>query len=515
MSTPRNVLWLMADQWHADALACCGSQVRTPNLDALAADGVLFERAYAVNPICGPSRASFLTGQYCHTHGLQGNTNALFSGECPTNLGAAFRRAGWRTGLTGKAHLPRQWIEDGFEFIRYTDLCDADPADPETCHYFRHLCELGLEGWYEEGSPRPGSVGENDGSAPADLPYAHSIERFTGDETLRFLRAGAGDHRPFFVTMSFQRPHAPMRPAPEHFDRYDPDTIELPPSAVDWLERRFAGKPAWMAERLDGSGYPWAHGEQGLRRLIASYYCLIEAIDEEIGRVIAELKDRGLYANTVICFNADHGDFNGDHGLFHKNLGIYESIQRIPFILRLPDGPRGVRRRQLIESIDMHPTLCEACGIAVPEGVEGRSLLPIVYRDEPGRDECLCEYAWRFEGRPWRFNALRTDRWRLVYHGLGHGGELYDHTSDPGEITNLWHDPAHAEIRFELLQRLFDRVNDYRSPLDMDDDRRLAHAERYLPVTRLHKQGNDWPTLKAAIEARVPNRGEVPAQLVT
>ncbi|MDA3962609.1 MAG: sulfatase-like hydrolase/transferase [Planctomycetota bacterium] len=508
MSTRPNVLWLMADQWHAKALSCCGSQVRTPHLDAIAADGVLFERAFAVNPICGPSRASFLTGQYCHTHGLQGNNNVCYTGGGETNIGALFQRRGWRTALTGKAHLPRAWVEDGFEFIRYTDLCDADPRDPTTCHYFQYLCERGLDGYYEEGYARPGTVGENDGSGPADLPYEHSIERYTGDETLRFLRDGRDDERPFFIKMSFQRPHAPMRPAREYYDKYDPASIELPANSADWLENRFASKPEFIRKKLQGSHYPYAHGEDGLKRLIASYYALIEAIDAEIGRVVAELKEQGLYDNTIICFNADHGDFNGDHGLFHKNLGIYDSIQQIPFILRVPGGPKGVRRSQLIESIDMYPTLCEVAGLAVPAGVEGTSLLPIVYDDAPGRDECLCEWSWGNGPVP-RINALRTDRYRLVYYNHEVGGELYDHDQDPGEMFNLWLDPAYATVRCELQERLFDRVNQYACPLIMADDAHIAKANRYTPTPRLHGHGNDWPTLKAAIEARVPNRGPV------
>ncbi len=492
-----NVLWIMADQFNARCMSFLGSQARTPNLDALAADGVSFDRAYANNPICAPSRICFLTGQYLHTHGLQGNRVCTWADGNPDSLAALFRRSGWRTGLFGKAHMPRIWNEEGFERLAYTDLADADPADPTTCHYFRRLDERGLAGWYEEGTARPGSPGHLDGSAAADLPYEHSIEHFTGNETLRFLENG-DDERPFFIQMSFQRPHAPIRPAAEHFDLYDPDDIELPDSAVDWFERGFAGKPEHLVEALrGGSTYPLADEPATLRRVLASYYALITCIDMEVGRVLDRLRETGQYDNTIVIFTADHGDFAGEHGLFHKNFGIYESIQRIPFILRTPDGPRGQRRRQIIESVDLYPTLCELCGLEAPDDVEGVSVMSVVKNaDAAGKAEALCEWSWF--GDPPRINALRTDRYRLVYYNHSADGELYDHETDPGEIDNLWNEPDHAAVRWDLLTRLFDRVNSYRAPLEMRDDKVIADRHRFMPAQVVQFGRADWDRLREA-----------------
>ncbi len=504
-----NVLWIMTDQHNANCLGFLGSQVRTPNLDSLAAEGVSLSRAYCNNPICAPSRASYMTGQYVHTHGMQGNYVAMYPERNPETLAALFRRSGYRTGLLGKGHIPRAWMNEGFERMRFTDLCDAEPTDPRTCHYFQHLCDEGLGGWYEDGSPRPGHRGDHDGTAAAVLPYEHSIERFTGDETVRFLEDGRDDDRPFFAWMTFQRPHAPMTPAREYFDLYDPDKIRLPESAVDWFERRFSGKPRHIVERLrDGSGYPLADADpEALKTVLAAYYAMIECIDMEIGRAFAWLRERDEWENTIVVFSADHGDFAGEHGLFHKNMGIYESIHRVPFMLRYPGGPTGDRADGIIESVDLYPTLCELAGIQAPEGVEGSSILPVIDGRSDGKEEALCEWSWG--GAFGRINALRTRGHRIVYYGREEGGELYDCEADPGEIENLWGDPAHADVRREMTERLFDRVNQYRAACEFQDDRRLSERDRFTPRELVHKRRKGWAELEEAYTTPSPARGPI------
>ncbi|MBI4977393.1 MAG: sulfatase-like hydrolase/transferase [Spirochaetes bacterium] len=213
-----------------------------------------------------------------------------------------------------------------------------------------------------------------DGSGPTKHPYEHSIERYTGNETLRFLDE-RDTERPFFIHMSFQRPHAPIAPSKAHFGLYDPKRLTLPEGSSDLFRNGFAGKPRFMIEHIERHGtYPLAKDETALRRCLASYYALITAIDGEIGRVLDHLTESGDIENTIIFYTADHGDFAGEHGLFHKNFGIYESIHRIPFLLSRPGGPRGGRFDGLVESVDLYPTLCELAGIPLPAGRDGTPL---------------------------------------------------------------------------------------------------------------------------------------------
>lgn len=495
-----NVLWLMSDQHNAMALGCAGHpDVRTPNLDAIARRGIHFRQAFANNPICSPSRICFMLGQYMHTHGMFGNNHAEWPEPEPETLACRFRRYGYQTALFGKSHMVRRWDSDGFERVRYTDLCDASRGDPATCHYFSYLQERGLADWYEEGTPKPGQASTMDGSAPAALPYEHSIERYTGDQTLAFLEE-RDRSRPFFVHMSFQRPHAPIAPAREFFDLYDPDCLTLPASARDYFENRFAGKPAFLRDTLaKGCGYPLADPDPArLRRCLASYYALITCIDQEIGRVLQKLEAEGELENTIVFYTADHGDFAGEHGLFHKNFGLYDSICRIPFLLSWPGGPQGVVRDDLVESVDLYPTLCELCDVPVPDGREGRSLVPVGHGAGSDRDAVFTEWDW------WRLrrkvSAIRTADFRLVFYGGEEGGELYDHRDDPGEVVNRWDEPAYAGVRLDLLERLFSFTQRYRTKTEFSDDQRLDGEHLHSPTRLLHKGRRYWSRLLAAYE---------------
>ena len=485
----------MPAAWDAPATPTC----RRPNLDRIAAGGVHFRQAFANNPICSPSRICFLSGQYMHTHGMFGNDHAEWPGPQPEGIARQFRSYGYQTGLFGKSHMVRRWDEEGFERIRYTDLCDATRDDPLTCHYFAYLAERGLADWYEDGSPKPGQQYTLDGSAPAKLPYEHSIERYTGNQTLEFLEE-RDRARPFFVQMTFQRPHAPIAPAREYFDLYDPAALTLPDSARDYFENRLAGKPDFLRQTVaNGCLYPLADPDQGrLRRCLASYYALVTCIDLEIGRVLKRLADDGELGNTIIFYTADHGDFAGDHGLFHKNFGLYDSICRIPFLLSWPGGPQGIACDELVESVDLYPTLCELCGVPLPEGREGRSVAPVALGEAPGKEATFAEWDW------WRLHrkvaAIRTRDYRLVFYGGKEGGELYDQRRDPGEVDNLWDDPTHLPVRAELTERLLEFTQGYRTETDFARDQRLGREQANSATKLIHKHRRYWSRLQEAYQ---------------
>jgi choline-sulfatase/uncharacterized sulfatase len=498
MNPRPNILFLMSDQHNA---ACAGfaghPTVCTPNLDALARQGVRFNHAYCNNPICSPSRICFITGQYAHTHGFLGNNNTEWPHGNLDTLGAVFRRHGYQTAMIGKDHTIRRWDEEAYEHIRYVDLTDAHPSDPRTCHYFQYLVDQGVADLYEDGTLPPDHENNIKGCAIARLPYEHTNEHYTGEESLKFLQ-NRDRRRPFYLQMSFERPHPNWMPSPEHADLYSAADIQLGPDASDWWEHQWAGRPQFIRDQV--AALMKGKSREDFKKMLAHQFALITVIDMEIGRVLDHLRQTGEIDNTIIIYTADHGDFAGDHGICNKNIGIYESIQRIPLLLRYPGGPQAEARDGIVESIDLFPTLCELADVPVPQTCEGRSFLSHALGKSRGKPQALCE--WDFPQPQRFFNALRTDQYRLVYYDHDRGGELYDHQSDPHEMHNLWEDPDHQSIRLRLMEQLFDRVNRYRRNTDFDADRRQATANRLTPTFLIHKNCGKWSDIASAAALR-------------
>lgn len=497
MPSRHNVLYIMTDQHNADCLSCAGHpNVRTPNIDRIAEAGVRFTHSYCNNPICAPSRVSFVTGQYCHTHRILGNDIFELDDRNPNTLGATFRRSGYQTALIGKGHMVRAWDDEAYEHIRYCDLCDADRGDIRRHHYFKELVEANLADLYEDGAlPRDhDAIVKKHGVAK--LPYHYTNEAFTGRETCGFLQTRDLD-RPFFVHMSFERPHPHWMPAAEHADLYNPADIVLGPDAADWWEHQWAGRPEFIRRMIASRMAAFATPDE-LKKALAAHFALITVIDMEIGRVLDLLEQQGELDNTVIVFTSDHGEFAGDHGIYDKNVGIYESIHRMPFLISYPGSPQATVSDAIIESVDLFPTLCELAGVTPPEGLDGRSIVPEVEGRGPGKPFAICE--WDFPPPQRFFNAIRTRRYRLTYYSHDQGGELYDHEEDPYEMHNLWDSPAHRDVRLDLLELLFDQVNHYQRKTDMDTDARLQQETR-LSVTRLiHKRAHRWSEFEGFAE---------------
>ncbi|MFW6162721.1 MAG: sulfatase [Planctomycetota bacterium] len=494
-----NVLWVMSDQHNAACMGHAGRSVRTPHLDALAERGVRFTQAFCNNPICAPSRVSFITGQHPHTHRHLGNNLRDFPQLNPDTLSALARRHGYQTALIGKGHMIHRWDVEGFEHIRYCDLCDADRDDPLTTHYFRYLYDHGLADRYDLGSLPSDHPGKGTHWFVSDIPHEHSLEVWTGRETRAFLE-GRDRRRPFFVQMSFQRPHAPLSPSPERAHMYRPEDCDIPSSARDLFERAFATKPSYQRERVAGrGGYPFVPADEDeLRRQLTHYFALVTIIDEEVGRVLDTLRDQGELENTVIVYAADHGDFAGDHGLMQKNLGIYESIHRIPFLLWYPGCPAGRQVAELVESVDLYPTLCELMDVPAPDGVEGRGLIPVIENGAAGKDAIVCEWSWgRDAGMT---HAIRTQDFRLVYYGHGQEGELYDRRTDPDELINRYAEAAYAPVRLELTERLLDHVMQYEKRSDAARDRAETHRTRNAMTRLLHKRATPWADIEELYE---------------
>lgn len=461
----------MSDQHAAHALGCYGNpDVRTPVLDQLAREGVRFANAFSNSPICGPSRCSFLSGQYVPSHGVTANTIRDAHLESRSNVAAHFRRHGYQTAIIGKAHLPRLWVDEGFEYQRLSDPADTDNGDPLTSCYYRHLVEQGLGDEWDLGKLHPPHPGADMSAFTSRLPYEHSIEHWTGDEALAFLRQ-RNKQRPFFCKVSFQRPHDPIAPSFDSPHTYTVNDLTLPASATDYFERAFEGKPAFQqAYARDGhGGYPYrSRSREELREQMAAYYSLITSIDAEIGRVIEELRTSGELANTLIVYHSDHGDFSGQHGLMLKNFGIYESIHCFPLILRFPEQVNAGCFEGIVESVDLAPTFCDLAGIQPEAAYDGRSLAQMASGNEPSKSEACCVWDFPLLNQK-HVVAVRSKNYRLVYYlNNPDDGELYDRNRDPDELENRFHDPALRNVRLDMTERLLRHCGNFRRRLSFD-----------------------------------------------
>lgn len=471
-----NILLLMADQFNARCLGAeSHADARTPHLDGLAAGGTRFSRAYVQNPICTPSRMSWLSGLYPHNHGYYG----LWGPNAPW-LPHAFsvtREAGWRTGAMGKLHCPIGWLEP------YLDVgCEAYglPAAGRASDYAAYLEERGLLHLRDDHKLPEWAALDGQGQGldarSSQLPYEHSVDAWTAREAMSFLRAHAarGGVSPFLLYASFPRPHQVWTPAQEFWDLYDEETLTLPPNAGNTL----ADRPPHVHEQLRQRDDPWQWvfeprtWERGFRRALHGYLACVSQVDHAVGEVLAALDELGLRDETLVVFGADHGGFAGDHGIVEKAPGVgFEAVCRIPFIWSLPGRPDLVHPGHvpdaLVESVDFLPTALALAGVASPPQCDGHDLSALLRADSVTvREAAFTENVWS--------RRVRTDRWSYVHYlpqmlpdatSSGELGELYDMRADPWEQHNLYGKPEHAETVAALQRHLLDWFTSTQHPI--------------------------------------------------
>jgi arylsulfatase A-like enzyme len=490
MTGRRNVLWIMCDQLRHDYLGCAGHPtIRTPNIDALAARGVRFANTFVQSPICGPSRMSFYTGRYVHSHGSTWNGVPLRAGE-PT-LGDHLRAEGVRTVLVGKTHMkadvegmmrlgidPETEIgvrisECGFEpYERDDGLHPYGPYDPEP-RYDTHLRDKGYEGenlweeWANSGEDADGEILSgwllSHADKPARIEEPDSETPYMTDRAMEFIRAAKDDDRPWCLHLSYIKPHWPyIAPAPYH-DMYGAGDV-VPPIRSE--EERRDPHPvygSYMQERVSR-----AFSRDAVREhVIPAYMGLITQIDDHVGRLMAFLEEEGLAEDTLIVFTADHGDYLGDHWLGEKEL-FHDMSVKIPLIVVDPaaeaDATRGTVIEAIVEAIDLAPTFLEFFGgQPKPHVLEGRSLMPLLHGETPawrGHAISECDYAMRKARTDHgqsvadsRMFMVFDGRWKYV-HAEGMRPMLHDLETDPDEFVDLGADPALQAERDRLEEAL-------------------------------------------------------------
>jgi arylsulfatase A-like enzyme len=450
---PLNVLFLMSDDMRPE-LASYGSRfnVHSPNIDALGAHGVRFDRNYCQFPLCNPSRSSMFTGRKpVDTHVL-GNNNAV-TNEHPD----------WTT-------LPRLFREHGYTTLRSGKLFHAGMDDPKGWSEFDGDVE----------SMKPTQLGTRmnlprvqipmpDGSMPP-LPNneraEHSDEILvldgdgegSGDDlvvkrTIQYLRTVAADPKtPFFVGCGFSKPHSPPQAPQRFFDMYDPTKIQLPPDFAAWPTVPPGFPKAAIRPRNADLFIGRGASEDEARQVIRAYLASISWADWNLGRVVAELERLGLRDSTAIVFVADHGYQLGEKGKWSKAGSLFEGGTRIPLIIDMP-GAKGNGRSctRTVQSIDVYRTLCDLAGLAAPASVEGTSLVPLLHDPRAAWDRPAYS-IWSEDGKSIHGTSVRTEQWRYAEFGkdAANGAMLFDVHADPMELTNLADDPRHKSVRAEL-----------------------------------------------------------------
>ncbi len=465
-----NILFICTDQQRFDSLGCYGNvHVQTPTIDRLAQEGVLFEQCYVQSPVCSPSRASLLTGQYVHSHGLWANGVSL-PAHAPL-FSKALAEEGYDCGLIGKWHLsacfqgrtePR--LDDGFRVFEWAH----DPTHGSPQNQYHRWLEAKHPELYAQairhGTGRQGHKTVPFDTMPTEAHYSHWV----GEQSIAFLEDERAADTPFFLWVNFFDPHHPFSAPQEYLDRYDPATLPAPIGYAGELESKPEIQRQASQKSYGGHAAGFTeHSAAEIQEIIAAYYAMISLIDDEVARILDRLQALGLDENTLVIFTSDHGEMLGDHQLLLKGPMLYEAAVHVPLILRWPGHlPAGERRSQLVQWIDLNPTFLEAAGVAVQPGNQGQSLLPLGRGDADAftRGWALCEY--RDSGHPYQppvhTTMLRRDRYKLiVYHGAPASdrpreGELYDLAADAQELHNLWADPAYREIKVGLQEMLLD-----------------------------------------------------------
>lgn len=456
--TRPNVVLVLCDDIRWDALSCAGHPyLKTPNIDALAAEGLYFENMFCTTSLCSPSRASILSGLYAHAHGVTNNFT-----DYPEDLESFPRRlqdTGYSTAYIGKWHMGEQ----------------SDEPRPGFDHFVTHK---------GQGSYFDTEFNFNGQDRRVVPGYYTTV---VTDMAIDWI--GEQSEKPFLLVLGHKAPHSFYFPEPKYEDAFDDVEVNYPHSAF-----KLGDKPEWMTKRLYtwhgiyGPLFEWrkdfpndkAEGVLHFADMVRAYWGTILSVDDSVGRLVAHLRERDELDNTMFIFMGDNGLLEGEHGMVDKRTAHEPSI-RIPMIIRYPgltpEGPKRVAGQVL--TVDVAPTIVDVCRAEPMQNIHGRSIRPLVSGDAASwRDAWFYHYNYekQFPYTP-NVRAIRTDRWKYIRypHGDGspdrHRAELYDMKNDPHELNNLAQSPDQQARIAELRQRLDELMRETgiehdRMPLD-------------------------------------------------
>ncbi len=462
-----NILWICSDQQRWDTLGCYGNTfVDTPNLDRLAGQGALFGSAYCQSPVCTPSRASFLTGRYPRTTRCRQNGQDIPGDEVLVTKILADQ--GYTCGLSGKLHLSacfptvcpemEERIDDG-----YTDFHWSHHAGGGWGRNNAYWDWLREKGAFFETAPRPDTPWVRMG-----MPEELHQTTWCVEKACDFVRQRTADAGPWIFSINMYDPHHGFDPPEESMNRYMDrlDAIPLPP----YHEGELTDKPPYQAFDHAGAygqraGHPYEQMTEKDHRMVrAAYWAMCDLIDAQVGRLLDLLEETGQIENTIVIYTSDHGEMLGDHGIYLKGPYFYEPAVHVPLIISCPGSIVPKRVTGIVELMDLAQTILDAAGVKHHPGMQGKSLWPILTGQAPAdchHDDVYCEY---YNAMPWhqdpsaQLTMVRTDRYKIVVDHSNSGGELYDLDVDPGELSNLWNDPAARDVKTDMLLRLCNRM---------------------------------------------------------
>ncbi len=478
--TPPNIVFFCTDQQRADLLGCMGHpQIRTPNIDALARRGVLLRNLYVQGTVCMPSRASILTGRYPSQHGVIDNGFDLPQSE--TTLAHALRRNGYHTMLAGRSHLvctqPHHILPDT-EYYGFNECSHAQVYCGGTDPYNDYLRwirtdhpDLYPEVAYANSSKRWIVPQRDDmgGFWTKDLDENRTLTAWVVQRSLEMIDAHrtARPDQPFFHWAGTWDPHSPFRVPPPWDRMYPPETIPLPVRTEDEMAslppplHDFDVRRSFESSTRNGKLRAGLTLDEGTRNQASTYWGTISHIDDQFGRLVAGLEQRGLMDNTVIVFTSDHGDMMGDHWFRAKGMYFFDGALKVPGVLYAPGLARPGRTSDaLVETIDLMPTLLDLAGAPTPATVKGRSLAKLLEDEAVAhRPDVFSEWQGFSFSRPdVRVCSLQDDRYRIVFFQNQTYGQLYDRQADPDELCNLWDSPDHREAKQALTAKLLNRM---------------------------------------------------------
>lgn len=480
-----NILFITSDQQHFNTIGKNNSEIKTPNLDRLAEEGMLFDRAYTVNPTCTPTRATLITGKYPSQHGAW--TLGTKLPESEHTICQDFQGADYKTALIGKAHFqPLKSTEkyssleaypllqdmefwkhysEKFYGFDYVELARNHTNEAHVGqHYVLWLEEKGCKNWRDYFVPPIGTMSKDE-NYTWDIPEEYHYDAWIAERTNYMLEQYAKNDENFFLWASFFDPH-PRYLVPKPWDTmYDPDKLSI--SGLDRDELEYASEFLKLTQednpdvsKYEKSGF-WLHGihshttwdEKTIRKSKAIYYAMTSLMDKYIGKILDKLEELGLKENTLVVFTSDHGNFIGEHGLIAKGPFPFEDMIKVPLIARYPNNiPENRTSSSLQSLVDIVPTFLDYCGIEIWDGVAGLSQKSVWNGEIDNiRNYIVCEDNHERDSI-----CLRTyvdERYKLsVYLGTDHG-EIFDLKEDPREVNNLWYLPEYKDLKVELMQK--------------------------------------------------------------